>query len=478
MKIKKEGSVILLQVKDNYIKAIKYKQCKGAKIVIDNFEIGELRDGKTEKEKLKSAIEGLFKRISYQGEKIILILPHQKATSRYFRFPAHEEKEIEDMIGLQAGKILPYPAKEIIFGYQVVQIDNDGFSHVNLILLHKDVNEGLINILKECNLAVDSVFIATYGIQNILDKAKLKEKNQEMISINLDFPQVEIAMLKNKRICLSRWLRIFKDQPGWREQLVKNIRETQELYQRHSHSGSIKRIVVFDPQGNIAECKESIDKLGIAPIEVLKPPYNLDIDKKLEIENFPNSVIDLLGFTTGSLPESLNLLPPNLKEERRRIKIKKHKLKAGLIFGLAVVLLSISYFNHTNNKKLYLTKLEQRLEELKESHKDLESMAGKLQILRFSRREQKTVLDFFYSIHKASIEGIVIKRIKYDIDQNKEYILEGTSAKIDSVFEYASALKKTGLLNDYQIKVNYVSRSESEKTKLAEFEIVLLSKKR
>ena len=146
-------------------------------------------------------IKDIYGRINYTDPKVVLAISHQKATSRYLKVPSKDTKEIEKMIALQVSKSLPFSIDEIVIGYQIVDTDEEGFSSVNLVVVNKAVVESYLSLMRQGNIDVDSVFLSTYGLQQILN-LNLKETTDSIL-INIESPQLEIAVSIFLRVVIS-----------------------------------------------------------------------------------------------------------------------------------------------------------------------------------------------------------------------------------------------------------------------------------
>ncbi len=470
MLLRQGNSYILFQFTDTYIKAIKWKECKKSKIDIEAYAREELTEEFTA-DNLRPALKTIFDKIAYTNEKAIIVITHQKATSRYLKFPSNNATEIEDMIQLQASKILPFPAEEIIIGYQVTQVDKNGFSGINLVLSHKTAVEDIVSLLQEFSIEAGAVYADVYGLQQLIRMSGVAVGIQAL-AVMLEPSHVTMSVLQNQRIALSRFVNLSQHQPDWKQQLAKNITETQSFYLRQADVGPIKKIILVGAKNLIAQCKQELDQAMAVPVEVLSVPIEEKINPKVHIDDFPDSLMGILGFVLNRPPESLSLLPKILKQKRNRIKQAKNKLKILLLILGSLFFLTVSSFLHIGNKERYCQGLGKRIEGIKMRAGKLEVMAKKLLNLKFMRQERKGLLDFFYAIHKAKPDGIILGEIRFNSEQKTKFVLKGSARQRNSVFEYASNLKDLGMFNQEEIEVKHATSKENRNRDWIDFEIV------
>jgi len=477
MKMKK-NSFIIFHFKEKVFEVMKWREYARAKreIEIDTFLRKEYQ-GLEERGFLTEKIKEVLQRINYSKEKVIVAISHQKVSSRYLKLPSQNKKEIEEMIYLQAGNILPYPPDEIAFGYQVVDTDKEGFSSVNVALTHKDTVIRILNLFKDAGIEVESVFLSTYGLAGFF-KALMPDEVREVVVVNLDFPGIEMAVLNKGKIYLSRFVFIDRDEPNWRENFFKQIMDTQSLYLRQGSLGPVKKVFLCGPSVDALECQKFLEEKMLVPVEILKSQGDdLSISQKAGIDDFPGNLTGLIGIILKSPQDSLNLLPREFKEAQGNIKLNKQRRKLSIMAIITFVAITLAIFKHTDNKRIYLSRLDKEVFKLQAETKELEVMSAKLEMLKEKNKDRNQILDFFAGIHKAIPLGVFLTAVKYDSEREERFSLQGYSANMDAVFAYAANLKELNIFDGPQIKVKYATNKKTPEAEVVQFEIVCLRKK-
>ena len=463
----REESFIIFQFKDNVLEALKWRGRSNAEKEIEAF-LSEEYQSLQEKDVIAGKIRTILRRIKYAKEKIILIISHQRVSSRYLKLPSRDRKEIEAIIHLQAAKTLPYPEQEIICGYQVVDTDKEGYSFVNLVLLHRDTVRQCLDILRDAGLKVEHVFLSTYGLAGLFSRLR-PEELQEVLVVNLDFPNLETAVLNKGKIYFSRFTSLNKEEADCQEKLFKQIMDTQGLYLRQGSLGPIKKVFLIGAREDTGDFQAALAKKMLVPVEVLSPPEGVSgITTKAGVENFPARAWGLSGFVYRLPEESLDLLPPELKEAKLKVTAARQQLKLIVIAAFSAVLLALSLFRQIDNKKAYLGYLDKELAAVRPRADKLEVKSQRLNVYGNKNTERAEVLDFLSAIHKVIPAGIVLAGVKYDSQREEKFSLWGYSEKMELVVSYASALQGLDTFAGQEVKVKYATNKTAGENEVAQ----------
>jgi Tfp pilus assembly PilM family ATPase len=140
LKSKNKKAVFICQITQNSLKVIKYLIHNPFKKQLVALEVQPIPFNINDK-KLREESTRIFKNLEYKHNPVIISLGRQEATFRYINIPAQSPQEIEKIISFQTSKYLPYPASELVGGYQQISIDKEGYAQINLVVVHKNTIE-------------------------------------------------------------------------------------------------------------------------------------------------------------------------------------------------------------------------------------------------------------------------------------------------------------------------------------------------
>ncbi|MCX5707996.1 MAG: hypothetical protein NTY14_03325 [Candidatus Omnitrophica bacterium] len=471
--ILRSNSRILFQFEEKSCLVLKWQPGLGAKRRIQSFFTFEYASLE-EKNQIAVKVNDALKKLDYAKEPLFLAISHQLVSSSYIRLPSQDPGEIKEMIHLQAAKDLPFTPEELVFGYQVIETDKEGFSSINMIFSRKEMINFLVEIFRKVKVEVEAVYLATYGLIEAFNSVRA-DVQQEVMVVNFKDAGFEAAVLKKGKVYLSRFATISRLEVDWKEKVFKQIMDTNSLYLRQGPFGPIKKVFLMGPLELLQECKLILDDKMLVPVEVVVTP-----------DNFPNIIDEsavgkippgLLGFILKQPVDSLSLLPKEYREifdksqeSRRRFSLLSKAIAA-------VIFLFLGFLFYTGNKKSYLDYLDKQIRDLGARTGKLEVKVKELSVFRSKRKAGLELIEFFAAIHKAIPSGMLISGIRYNSEETEALVLKGYSEKLETVFIYASALRDQETFLSGEIKVKQASSRPVKDGEVVNFEISFLRKK-
>jgi len=204
MIINQKKGIVLIQITEFTIKVIKYAAPGAAGNSFISAASEQLPVGSNDSVVI-THLKGIFKKIGYNKEKVIISLACHQATHRYIKVPTRIPQEIEQIIAFQAPKYLPYAASELVTGYHLIRVDQEGYAHVNLIIVPLESSQRYCTFLKEVAATDFTITLSSYGLAYLYDEIVPKQ-SQPVLVIDIDAMQIELAIVQAKEVLLSRSL--------------------------------------------------------------------------------------------------------------------------------------------------------------------------------------------------------------------------------------------------------------------------------
>ncbi len=204
----------------------------------------------------------------YSRNPVCVCLPRQYATLRPLKIPSTQPHEIEKIVSLQAPKYLPYPAQDLITGYQVLSVDKEGYSNVNLIIVHKGIIQRYVNIFQRVGAKNLRVVLSSYGLCSLY-RAVAPQSDNGVIIVDIDTPEAEIVIVRGDKLLVSRSCKLNRNQPDWHKVLLDQLRRTQEICAEENPGLQPEKIVIFGAGAVSAACAQMIGASVSLPVEVV-----------------------------------------------------------------------------------------------------------------------------------------------------------------------------------------------------------------
>lgn len=469
MKLKKNKKTIFIcQLTDSSLKVIK---CLGDDSKREFVDLAvEAIPADIDDKSLTQKLTLIFNRLGYSNNPVIVSLPCQKATCRYLKVPAQIPSEIERISSLQASHYLPYPNEELITGYQFLSADAEGYSDINLVIVHKDGIERYVKIFKELKILNFTIALSSYGLVNLYDYLKQDAFKPVMI-IDIDASQSELAIVSRKKLIFSRSFKVDRSLPQWENLFIDELSKSRDAYLKGISKEPPVKIMVTGGAKFFQGLTEVLNRQMGLPVEVLSyDKIKFSGNLLNEILSEDNSFASLIGLGLKAIEEPLNLLTKDIKEESKKISQRKDYTKLALL-GLGMVfILGLGVVKNLDNKALYLKKLKVELDKITQEAKSLENKEKRLKVLESRLQKKPSTLDVLYEIYHLVPAQISLVNLNYEED--KQIILRGQSRELNSVFAFALQLKTPEVFKNFNIKVKYATKKITPLGDMIDFEIV------
>lgn len=470
MKDNEKRTVFICQAGESSLKLVKF----GSRGECLGVEVESLSVALKPKQAVDKVIL-LFNKLKYNKEPVILSLPRSSVTCRYLKVPAAGEAQIEKIVSLQASRYLPYPAGEIICGYQVISTDSEGYSQICIVVAHKQVIEDYMPLFGALKCRSFSVIVSSFGLYNVY-KSIGKTINDPVLLMDIDSSQIELAIVSNTGMLFSRAFKLNRVAlTNWQDILVQEINMTLDAYVKESFLKTISKVIVL-AQGGIG--KEFSEVLrSRARFEVEELPYvknimcSADISSRLSSSEY--SFASLLGMGLSRLPESLSLVPDTVKQTNKNALLFRQYSQIALLITAIILFICAAIFNNLNLKAVHLNGLKSELNLISKEGMSLENLAKRLNTKR-KKLSEVSCVEILSGLYRAIPEEITLTSFTYN--QNKELILSGQTKELNSVFGLVSKMEGSEEFKKFNIKVRYATQRRLRETEVVDFEIIGLKK--
>jgi hypothetical protein len=400
----------------------------------------------------------------------VISLPRYQATCRYIKIPAKSSVEIEKIIPFQAVKYLPYPSTELVTSYQVISTDKEGYSHVNLNIVHKDIISRYLFILSSLGTKNFSIALSSYGLNNLYNKINPQYNGIIMVA-NIDIDYIELIVIAQKKLLFSRSFRINEEQ-SLEQFLAEEIKKTAVAYIKETGMAVFSKIVIFTGKNISAE--ELSSKIS-TPVEISHYWEKFNCLQKFtdRIKTNRISFASLMGFGLNVVTADLNILPEGIREANLRAFKRREFIKTAALAFLAIVVFSLAMAKDLNNKKAYKDKLESELNKIAKEARALEELEKRFSLLESQAKKRLRALDTLSELHKLAPQDTFITNFTYEDDS--QITIRGQSLVLKSILELVSRLEKSNAFNNLSIKVRYATKKKNQTGEIIDFEIICLS---
>jgi len=469
---KNKKDIFVIQTIEDYLKIVKFRQALNKREFID-FEFTQVAEGINDKELAKKT-KTLLEKLNYNNNQVILSLPRHQATCRYIKVPAKFPAEIDKIIPFQASKYLPYPPQELVTGYQIISTDKEGYSYINLNIVHKDIVSGYLSLFNSLGIKNFSIVLNSYGLCNLYNEIEPKASEPKMI-VDLDSNHAELIVVSQKKLYFSRSFKI-PAQQNLENILPEEIKKTNSAYIKETGQMQVAGVVIFTNKNISAQ---SLSANVSLPAEIsdygskIFPQAAQAVYEKIKTADI--SAAGLIGIGLKEISTELNVLPQEVKELRLRTFKKKEFIKSTVTVLLAFLALTFAITKDLDNKRHYRDKLKIELDKVSKEAKALEEIEKRFGILESQAEHRLQVLEVLYELHKMMPKDVYLGSFIYEDDN--QLALRGQAPELNYVLEMVSALEKSKAFGSFTPKLRYATKKKTQTGDIIDFEIVCLKKK-
>ena len=464
-----KGFVFVCQITDNCVKLIKCtsagsgRKTKFVSLACEPF-------ASPEESKIKEALSAALKSLGYSGNSVVLSLPRQNATLRYLKIPAQSPHEIENIISLQAPRFLPYSAEELITAYQVVSVDKEGYTHVNLVIAHKDIIERYLKLFRALNIKDVNVVLSSFGLVNFFNYADTPS-SAPAVFIDIEIPSVEVAVASGEKLLFSRSFKLSPSEADPAEKLSEEINKSIDSYVKEAQGARPEKAVICGAAGNADKLAEGLAGQLSLPVEKLscRERITASADFLNKVGESAFSFVSLMGLGMQGAPESFSLLPKQIKSALRTVRERKELVRLSFMVAAVLLVFMSGFYRSMDNKRKYLERLGVELKKVAAEAGVLEKIEKRSKLIESRSQKTASSMDILYAVYKLIPEGVSLTGFIYEDEGN--VLLRGQSSGLNLVFGFASKLAEDKFFRDFKPKVRYATKKKNQAGEYVDFEI-------
>jgi len=423
-----------------------------------------------DKETLAFHLGQILKELDFRGNLLIASLLRAQATCRYLKIPSKIPLEVEQIASLQAPRYLPYQANELITAYQPILVDKDGYTHINLFIAHREVIEDYTKIFKKLNVKNYSILLSSVGLLNLYYTLN-PQINSSAILIDIDTDQTQIAIVNKDNFFFSREFKVSRNFPEWENIIAQEINKTRNAYLKETFYKDPEKIVIFGSPDNFQGLAEIVKKQTIIPVEIFPYWQRLSFPQALlnQVSGSSGSYANLAGLGLKIIPESVNLLPPEIRKQARNSFKTKERFRVAYFLSCIVIIFALGILKNIDNKARFLGYVKAELNKIEEDARWIGELQERIEFVEKSHQKKPSALDILYELHQIIPADVVLANFSYD--QSGQIVLRGQTPQMNNVFEFVTRLEKSAVFRGLEFKIRYASNKKSSAGDLIDFEI-------
>lgn len=389
--------------------------------------------------------------------------------TKNIEIPSVIEKEIKEIIDLQAGRYTPYAKEEIIIDYINIGTYHNSYTKVLLVILKKEIVKNQIALFEKAGINLAKVQISAESVGYSCPKLSgLSEATGTNIIINIDARNTDFIVVFKAKVIFIRsipigYINLSAAQQEQDNRFIEEIKKTIEAYRSEDIEAMPAQALIMGARDRTQAFKASFKSILNIPVNILSLEDKAVFSKQAlnELNNigeasFVNAVLAALAFNHTRV----DLRPSELKlrlafEEKSREIIKTGVWVMALIVVSCILLLVKIYY-----KAQYLKKLDLEHSSMHEEVKALEDASSRITLVKNYVDTKKRTLDIISQLYEILPETIYLKSVA--VDEKGAVLLKATATAMSEVFGFVTIVENSKYFVDAAAS-NTINRKEANK---------------
>jgi len=372
-----------------------------------------------------SQLEEAIKKLDRPNSQLILSIPRHLCMVRQFTLPTQEDEEIQQMIGFEAERHVPFSLEELEYDYVVLD-KSEGESQIMLVAVQRDVLSRLLEDLGSIGTEPDKIQLSTFALLAGCRKRGILDDRLSCI-VALDGSLLEVAISEAGKLLYTRGIPLREVSPS---SISAEVERSFLAFRGLAGDVNFEKIIVLgeeDIAKDLSSRFPSADVVAAGDAEEVRL-YGLLL---LEAEE-----------------GGVNLIPQQIKQERRlqlqQERILSYVRKGALVVGalLFILLAAIGKTSYTLNS------INRQIASFK-GH-NLSDLRSQVELLKSYSPEGAGALELLYVVSKfAPPEGL--RLTLFDFKKGRSLLLEGESISQQEINALVEILNKTQYFSRVQL---------------------------
>jgi Tfp pilus assembly PilM family ATPase len=470
--------VIGVDFNGNNLKLCHIKVSLNKKEVINllNFDITGLSDNDIAKT-IQVAIGALKGKMI----DIIDVIPAHLVITKNIEIPSVEQREIKEILNLQAGRHTPYSREEIIVDYVDIGTYKHSYTKVLLVIVARSVVKRHYEILDRAGFKLKKVLLASEGLAWAIPKIlHLESENTPVNIVHIDESFTDFSIVFKNKVVFIRSipigsLQLNNEKEIYQVKFVDEIKRSLEAYLSEDIEKSPNVLILTGAEEGLKWVESLLNNTMHLPIKSISPVNSFNVSElasgtisKLKQESF----FDLLMPILNCEEMKIDLVPEEAKVRRSIEDRGKDLIRTGIFILTIFVLIFFILVSKIYFQSIQLHKLDRKYSTINQEAQKLEKDFLKVGLVKNYLTSRGYSLEILTELHSLTPDDIGLSEIRYD---EEKFSVKGTANAMSSVFSFVDKMEKSKYFKD--VKTKYTTKRKDGLKDLTDFEIDSLLKR-
>ena len=423
--------------------------------------------------KITETIAGVLKGLKVTPKPLIVSMPRNQVTVRNLHLPSRDKKEIEQMLQLHIGRIVPYKKEEIVFNYLLLGTDEMDYTKVVLAIVHRDIIKRQLKILEAADLSVDMIYLSSYGVREwILDTQKSEiNPSDSYLILDVDSGFTDFIIFNREHLLFNRSITIEAKKDAGQPENTKLIGEArQSLVIFHNEESNKRPAKAFLCGAALsAGLAKMVEEELEIPAKYVPAPHLQEVSKAKKWDIPPDaSVTAVFQLALEDNDKRISFSMPEM-QIRRSLKDRTKELTIlGTLVIYFLTIMMLFFWGRFYNHQTYLKMLSKNNKLIEKDVGSLLEDYKRIEFIKDFLSRRKLALVFVSELQKIIPQQIAVSFL--NIDESNKVTLRGEGAQLSDVFKFITTLDNSKYFKDTSTR--YTRTKKISDREVTNFEIV------
>jgi Tfp pilus assembly PilM family ATPase len=403
-------------------------------------------------------------------------IPSHLVITKNIEIPSTNQKEIREIINLQAGRHTPYSREEIIVDYIDIGTYKHSYTKILLVIVSRSVVKKHIEIVEKAGFRLSRILFAPECIA--LNAAKLLKIETEAAPVAIahvdEFLADFIIVLRNKAI-FTRPIPIgtshlLSEEEKYTVKFLEEVKRSLDAYQSEDIEKNPNLLVLTGALQDVSKLESTLKEglhLPVRAAEYLKNTAILDKALACASVSRHSSFLNVIAPALSFREAKINLIPDEAKLRRAVEERGKELIKTGILILSVFVLIFFILASKIYFKSAYLARLTDKYAPINNEAKELEGAFEKISLVKGYLARRGYSLEVLTELYKVITPEIQISDIRFD--GLGKFAIRGTAESMSVVFSFVDNMSKSKYFTD--VKNKYTTNRKDGSRDVTDFEI-------
>lgn len=473
---KQKKITTILEIDDDWLKIVQAqsfgKEQKITRIIVEKI-VPPTDD------KAPDRVSVLLKELKINPNFLIISIPHQLAVIKNLELPSVNPAEVKDMVELQIGKQTPFAKEEIIYDYEIVSTNAEGYSRIILVIVHQDIVRSCLKTLQKAGLGTESITLSSEGLFTWA-KAVYGEKanDQPYAVIDVDYGKSDFIVILKDQVIYYRnisigFLQSLEALDKWHAKFIEEINHSIYAYHSEMINEEITKIIITGGEMLASSLNKDVLKAVVGlPVDIMPQTENISLTEqcKSKCADIAKevSLSSLFGLALNADGIKINLMPQQLQIEKGVREKGKDLYFFGIYLAFILATASSIFLGRLYTKEQYLQALKEEVSNIQYKVDEISKMIYETEGIKMRASTKNLMLNFIFEKHKVIPPDIYLTSIRFN--GKDRLTIRGASTVMSEIFKFVNVLEESKYFQD--VKTKFVTTRKAHGKDLTEFEII------